>query len=204
MHAPKWGVLKAFFSGRLAVPAVGREYARPILFLGTERSGRQPQTGPTYTSGRPMSYLTDAKKKQPCALIQEGKPLPAAYKGELFGPEDVAVIQATKEYRLVYEGKLKREEVLANTLAADTDAHNSRDSTDNAVVTDQELFPTRQIRTAEREARFEAFLGTNRRISPQVSANKNRVRNSENAVIQRGRRVSNPQPSDRQSGQGVL
>lgn len=65
-----------------------------------------------------MSHLTDAEKKQLCTLIQEGKPLPAAYKGKLFGAEDGTVIQATKEYRLVYEGKLKREEVLANTLAA--------------------------------------------------------------------------------------
>jgi DNA modification methylase len=65
-----------------------------------------------------MSYLTDAEKKQLCALIQEGKPLPAVYKSKFFGPEDSTVIQATKEYRLVYEGKLKREEVLAQTPAA--------------------------------------------------------------------------------------
>ena len=37
----------------------------------------------------------------------------------------------------------------------------------------------------------------------QFSAKQNRAPGTENAVFERGRRDSNPQPSDRQSGQGV-
>lgn len=118
MHAPNWGVLKAFFSGRLAVPAVGREYARPIFLLGTEHPGRQLQTGLNCTSERPMSYLTDAEKEQLCAFIQEGKPLPEVFRDKLFGQEANSVPQPAEEYRLIYKGKLKKERVLAETPAA--------------------------------------------------------------------------------------
>jgi len=65
-----------------------------------------------------MSNLTDAEKKKLCTLIQEGKPLPITYKGKLFGPGDSTFIEATKEYRLVYEGKTRREEVIASTPEA--------------------------------------------------------------------------------------
>ena len=65
-----------------------------------------------------MSRLTDAEKKKLCALIEKGEPLPAAYKGKLFGPEDGTFVQATKEYRLVYAGKTRREEVIADTPEA--------------------------------------------------------------------------------------
>jgi DNA modification methylase len=65
-----------------------------------------------------MSRLTDAEKRKLCALIEKGEPLPAAYKGKLFGPEDGTFFQATKEYRLVYAGKTRREEVIADTPEA--------------------------------------------------------------------------------------
>lgn len=65
-----------------------------------------------------MSRLTDAEKKKLCALIEKGEPLPTAYKGKLFGPEDSTFFQATKEYRLVYAGKTRREEVIADTPEA--------------------------------------------------------------------------------------
>jgi site-specific DNA-methyltransferase (adenine-specific)/adenine-specific DNA-methyltransferase len=65
-----------------------------------------------------VSHLTEAEKKKLCALIERGEPLPAAYKGKLFGPEDSTFFQATKEYRLVYAGKTRREEVIADTPEA--------------------------------------------------------------------------------------
>ena len=62
--------------------------------------------------------LTDAEKKKLVDLIQNDKRLPSFYKNRLFAPEDGAFVQATKEYRLVYDGKARREEVLAQTPAA--------------------------------------------------------------------------------------
>ena len=50
------------------------------------------------------SRLTDTDKKRLVDLIQNGKPLPSIYKNKLFAPDDGTFIQATKEYRLVYEG----------------------------------------------------------------------------------------------------
>lgn len=65
-----------------------------------------------------MPRLTEAEKKRLIDLIEKGKPLPAVYKSRLFAPEDETFIQATKEYRLVYEGKARREEIIANTPEA--------------------------------------------------------------------------------------
>ena len=65
-----------------------------------------------------MTYLTEAEKKQIIDLIEKGKPLPPIYKGKLFAPEDDTFIQTTKEYRLVYEGKTRREDVIAGTPEA--------------------------------------------------------------------------------------
>jgi DNA modification methylase len=62
--------------------------------------------------------LTDSEKKKLVDLIQSGKPLPAIYKNRLFAPEDGTFVQATKEYRLVYDGKARREDILAQTPAA--------------------------------------------------------------------------------------
>lgn len=52
-----------------------------------------------------------------CALIRAGEPLPAQWRGRLF-PGGAKSPEAGKEYRLVYDGKMRREEVLAQTLAA--------------------------------------------------------------------------------------
>ena len=71
--------------------------------------------------------------------------------------------------------------------------------TDDAVVSDQQPYSTPRTHTSESGALYGALCGTDRRISAPFGANKNRVRDGENAVIQRGGRVSNPQPSDRQS-----
>lgn len=65
-----------------------------------------------------MTHLTETEKKHLITLIENGKSLPSIYKGKLFAPEDGAFIQTTKEYRLVYEGKARREDVIAGTLAA--------------------------------------------------------------------------------------
>ncbi len=63
-----------------------------------------------------MPQLTEAEKQQLCALIQAGDPLPATWRTRLFprnGHPEVG-----KEYRLVYDGMMKREEVLAKTTPA--------------------------------------------------------------------------------------
>ena len=65
-----------------------------------------------------MQRLTDQEKKKLVELIEQGKPLPSVYKSRLFAPEDGTFIQATKEYRLVYEGKARREDIIAGTPEA--------------------------------------------------------------------------------------
>jgi hypothetical protein len=62
--------------------------------------------------------LTDSEKKKLIELIEAGKPFPAVYKDRLFLPDDATFVQATKEYRLVYAGKTRREEIIANTPEA--------------------------------------------------------------------------------------
>src|SRR4030042_1886900 len=63
-------------------------------------------------------WLTDNEKKKVIELIEAGRPLPAVYKDRLFLPDDATFVQTTKEYRLVYAGKTRREEVIANTPEA--------------------------------------------------------------------------------------
>jgi site-specific DNA-methyltransferase (adenine-specific)/adenine-specific DNA-methyltransferase len=62
--------------------------------------------------------LTDSEKKKLIELIEAGKPLPAVYKNRLFSPDDATFVQATKEYRLIYAGKTRREEIITNTPEA--------------------------------------------------------------------------------------
>ena len=64
-----------------------------------------------------MSQLTKAEREKLCALIRAGEPLPAQWRTRLF-PGSTASPEVGKEYRLEYAGKLKREEVLAQTPAA--------------------------------------------------------------------------------------
>lgn len=63
-----------------------------------------------------LRQLTDKEKQKLIALIEAGEPLPEKWRGLLFsgGGEE----QVGKEYRLVYAGKQRREEVLAQTPAA--------------------------------------------------------------------------------------
>lgn len=62
--------------------------------------------------------LTDQEKKKIIELIEAGKTLPAIYRSKLFDGDDSEFIEATKDYRLVYKGKTRKEEIIAQTPAA--------------------------------------------------------------------------------------
>jgi DNA modification methylase len=62
--------------------------------------------------------LTDKDKEIITKCIQEGKPVPAIYKQKLFDSDDIEFVEATKDYRLMYKGKLRKEDIIANTPAA--------------------------------------------------------------------------------------
>ena len=64
-----------------------------------------------------MRPLTDSEKKELIRRVNAGETLPASWQKRLF-PDSGRAEPVGKEYRLVYEGKLKREEVLARTPAA--------------------------------------------------------------------------------------
>jgi site-specific DNA-methyltransferase (adenine-specific)/adenine-specific DNA-methyltransferase len=64
-----------------------------------------------------MIPLTDIEKEELNQLLASGRPLPESWRYRLF-PESNRSAEVGKEYRLVYEGKLKREEVLAQTPSA--------------------------------------------------------------------------------------
>ncbi len=61
--------------------------------------------------------LTQAEKKELVAAIEAGREIPAHWRARLF-PEAAATVEIGKEYKLVYAGKAKREEILADTPAA--------------------------------------------------------------------------------------
>ena len=65
-----------------------------------------------------MGELSQVEKDRLIALIQEGKPLPLKYRSELFANEDAEYVEATKDYRLIYKGKMSKEAVLRTTPAA--------------------------------------------------------------------------------------
>ncbi len=62
-------------------------------------------------------HLTDVEKEELIHLLTSGQPLPERWRHRLF-PSGNQAAEIGKEYRLVYDGKLKREEVLAQTPAA--------------------------------------------------------------------------------------
>lgn len=62
--------------------------------------------------------LTRQEKEKIIELINAGKPLPAAYKSKLFQKDDTEFIEATKDYRLVYKGKARKEDIIAQTPTA--------------------------------------------------------------------------------------
>lgn len=64
-----------------------------------------------------MVPLTEFEKSELTRLLGTGQPLPEQWRYRLF-PSRHRAQETGKEYRLVYDGKLKREEVLAQTPAA--------------------------------------------------------------------------------------
>ena len=62
--------------------------------------------------------LTEQEKRKIIELIEEGKTLPAVYKSKLFDRDDTEFIEATKDYRLVYKGKARKEDIIAQIPAA--------------------------------------------------------------------------------------
>ncbi len=65
-----------------------------------------------------MSKLSQAERDRLASLLQEGKPLPVKYRSVLFSDDDAEYVEATKDYRLVYKGKMPKEAVLRTTPAA--------------------------------------------------------------------------------------
>jgi hypothetical protein len=65
-----------------------------------------------------MPKLTKQEKEKIIELINAGKPLPAVYKSKLFQKDDTEFIEATKDYKLVYKGKARKEDIIAQTPAA--------------------------------------------------------------------------------------
>ena len=64
-----------------------------------------------------MTSPNESEKRELTELIEAGKPLPDKWRGRLF-PSSARAPEVGKEYRLVYDGKARREEVLAQTPAA--------------------------------------------------------------------------------------
>jgi len=65
-----------------------------------------------------VAKLSKAEKERVIALIEEEKPLPLKYRSALFAGDDTEYVEATKDYRLVYKGKVPKEAVLRTTPAA--------------------------------------------------------------------------------------
>lgn len=64
-----------------------------------------------------MPNLTQAERDELIQILSNGESIPAQWRARLF-PESERNQEIGKEYRLVYDGKMKREEVLAQTPAA--------------------------------------------------------------------------------------
>jgi site-specific DNA-methyltransferase (adenine-specific)/adenine-specific DNA-methyltransferase len=62
--------------------------------------------------------LTEQEKKKIIELIGAGKPLPVFYKPKLFDSADAEYIETTKDYKLVYKGKTRKEDIIAQTPPA--------------------------------------------------------------------------------------
>lgn len=62
-----------------------------------------------------MPRLTDKDIEKIIGLLQQGKPIPEIYKSKLFSSGDKEYIELTKEYQLVYKGKNRKEDVIADT-----------------------------------------------------------------------------------------
>jgi DNA modification methylase len=72
------------------------------------------KTGPKQN----MPLLSEKDRKNIIRLLQEGKPIPGMYESALFPSNDKEYIELTKVYQLVYQGKKRKEDVIAETLEA--------------------------------------------------------------------------------------
>jgi hypothetical protein len=64
-----------------------------------------------------MEPFTESEKSQLISLLMADQPLPEPWRHRLF-PSGHQAQETGKEYRLVYDGKLRHEAVLAQTPAA--------------------------------------------------------------------------------------
>ncbi|MBW2562067.1 MAG: site-specific DNA-methyltransferase, partial [Deltaproteobacteria bacterium] len=62
--------------------------------------------------------IKDYDKEKIISLLQEGKSLPEVYKQKLFPTGDKEYAELTKVYQLLYQGKKRREDIIAETLEA--------------------------------------------------------------------------------------
>ncbi|MDO9567568.1 MAG: site-specific DNA-methyltransferase [Candidatus Desulfaltia sp.] len=62
--------------------------------------------------------LTESEKQKIIEMIKASKPIPVIYKNKLFDSDDSEFIEATKDYRLVYKGKTRKEDIIAGTPVA--------------------------------------------------------------------------------------
>lgn len=65
-----------------------------------------------------MTVLNDKESEIIIALLKEGKALPDIYKSKLFPSKDAEFVELTKVYQLVYQGKKRKEDIIAETLEA--------------------------------------------------------------------------------------
>lgn len=65
-----------------------------------------------------MPHLTDNDRDNIIHLLQDNKPLPESYRALLFPDGNREYVEATKVYQLVYQGKKRREDVIADTPSA--------------------------------------------------------------------------------------
>jgi len=84
-----------------------------MVFIGGFYSHRLKITG----RQNAMNRLTEQERNELIRLLQAGEPIPAQWRGKLF-PGGSQSVEIGKEYRLEYAGKMKREQVLAETPAA--------------------------------------------------------------------------------------
>ncbi len=59
--------------------------------------------------------MNDDDRKRIIELLEAGKPIPEIYKSRLFPSGDKEYIEVTKEYQLVYKGKGRKEDIIADT-----------------------------------------------------------------------------------------
>jgi site-specific DNA-methyltransferase (adenine-specific)/adenine-specific DNA-methyltransferase len=91
--------------------------------------------------------LTEKDKQKIIQCINDDKPVPAIYKQKLFGNHDVEYVESTKDYKLIYKGKARKEDIIANTPAAPLQKirsfnadHSFEDDCSNMLVFGDNLF----------------------------------------------------------------